>query len=69
MFSSITPLLILLGIVLFWALMFVFAFWFANRALRAPQEGELAESHAGHADGLESAAVEADGRVASQAGH
>ncbi len=43
-------------VVLFWAALFVFAFWMSIRALRVPTEDEL-EHAAEEADGVHSASV------------
>lgn len=42
-FNDILPIIL---IILFWAILFVFAFWMATVALRAPTEGEVEAQHA-----------------------
>ncbi len=37
-FSVIVPIIL---VIIFWAVLFVFAFWMATMALRAPTEGEI----------------------------
>ncbi len=42
-FSEILPIIL---IVLFWIVLFIFAFWFSRMALHAPTEGEIEAQHA-----------------------
>lgn len=44
MLDSIQPILPLIGIVVFWGVIFIFAFWFTRRALLAPREEEHEEA-------------------------
>jgi len=50
------PLIFIFSVVLFWAALFVFAFWMTVRTLRAPTEAEL-EHAAKEADGVHSASA------------
>ena len=40
--GEVVPVLL---VVLFWALAFLFAFWFSQRAMRVPTETELEMAH------------------------
>jgi phosphotransferase system glucose/maltose/N-acetylglucosamine-specific IIC component len=42
-FNDILPIIL---VIIFWAILFVFAFWMATVALRAPTEGEIEAQHA-----------------------
>ena len=42
-FNQFGPVIPILIIILFWALLFVFAFWFSTRAITAPIDDEHAE--------------------------
>ncbi|HET9111682.1 MAG TPA: hypothetical protein VFN78_12715 [Ktedonobacterales bacterium] len=42
-FMDILPIIL---IVVFWMLLFIFAFWFSRVALHAPTEGEIEAQHA-----------------------
>ncbi|MBF6590560.1 MAG: hypothetical protein IVW57_08505 [Ktedonobacterales bacterium] len=59
MITQIVPLLI---IVSFWGLIFIFAFWFTNRALRAPQAAD-------HEESQEHAPLTMEDQVPTRSGH